>query len=58
VLLGEFSEGSPCHDFGGALLVTDGQSREGATPTARTPSPVAGPDLDGSAARAIIAPSS
>jgi hypothetical protein len=24
-----FGEGSPCHDFGGALRVTDGQSREG-----------------------------
>jgi hypothetical protein len=35
-------QGSPCHDFGGALRVTDGQSREGrgrsaAPPASRAP---------------------
>jgi len=47
-------QGSPCHDFGGALRVTDGQSGEGPRAVG-SPSSLGGPDLDGPSARATIA---
>ena len=50
-------QGSPCHDFGGALRVTDGQSGEGPWAVGSSSS-LGGPDLDGPAARATIAPTS
>ena len=52
-----FGEGSPCHDFGGALRVTAGQSSEGPRAVGSATS-LRRPDLDGPAARATIAPTS